>query len=165
MVALLPLRTADEGYVEERNGARLWIIDWAVSEAAGGKIYLLFFFLWLLLLFGQSGQIADCQAKPFALVHPFRNFKIPLEMWFILNIFDTCCLLQSTMDSFLLFLLDRQISYPNLQGEKPFTSKKKKSNVKFASVFPLFFYEKSLEVAVFLSSTEQSMALPFKPDS
>lgn len=71
-------------------------------------------------------------------------------MWFILNIFDTaCCLLQSTMDSFLLFLLDRQISDLNLQGEKPFTSKKKNnpkkpSNVKFALVFPLFFIKRAL---------------------
>lgn len=90
-------------------------------------------------------------------------------MWFILNIFDTaCCLLQSTMDSFLLFLLDRHISYPNLQGEKPFTSKKNPQQCEIRlgfSFFFFFFYEKSLEVAVFLSSTEQSMALPFKPDS
>lgn len=91
-------------------------------------------------------------------------------MWFILNIFDTaCCLLQSTMDSFLLFLLDRHIFDLNLQGEKPFTSKKKNQKTQQREICLgfsfFFFYEKSLEVAVFLSSTEQSMALPFKPDS
>ena len=36
MVALLILWTGDESYVEENNGACLWIIDSSVSKAAGG---------------------------------------------------------------------------------------------------------------------------------